>query len=109
MWISNQTSKGKICQHSAKMYIPYSRPCIFCFLFDSLCYNKEIMETEILKKIEEQQALINQIYRSVEKTRKYFQWTMIITVALFVLPLIGLLFAVPAFLSSFSQIQTFGL
>jgi hypothetical protein len=67
------------------------------------------MESEILKKIEEQDNKIDQIFISVEKTRKYFQWTMIITVALFVLPLIGLLFAVPAFLSSYSQIQSLGL
>lgn len=67
------------------------------------------METEILKKLEEQQAQINQIYVSVEKTRKYFQWTMIITVALFVLPLIGLMFAIPSFLGSYSQIQTLGI
>jgi hypothetical protein len=67
------------------------------------------METEIIKKLQEQEIKIEQIYVSVEKTRKYFQWTMIITVALFVLPLIGLLFAVPAFLSSYSQIQTLGL
>ena len=68
-----------------------------------------IMETEILKKLEDQQIKIDQIYESVEKTRKYFQWTMIITVALFVLPLIGLFFAIPSFLSQYSQIQTLGL
>ncbi len=67
------------------------------------------METEILKKLQEQEAKIEQIYISVEKTRKCFQWTMIITIALFVLPLIGLLFAVPAFLSSYSQIQSLGI
>ena len=67
------------------------------------------MDEELKRKIEEQGLKIDAIYASVEKTRKYFQWTMIITVALFVLPLIGLLFAVPAFLSSYSQIQTLGL
>ncbi len=67
------------------------------------------METEILKKLEEQQTQINLIYLSVEKTRKYFQWTMIITVALFILPLIGLFFAIPSFLSQYNQIQTLGL
>jgi hypothetical protein len=67
------------------------------------------METEILKKLEEQQVQINLIYLSVEKTRKYFQWTMIITLALFVLPLIGLFFAIPSFLAQYSQIQTLGL
>ncbi len=67
------------------------------------------MESEILKQIQEQEAKIEQIYISVEKTRKYFQWTMIITIVLFVLPLIGLIFAIPAFLSSYSQIQNLGL
>jgi hypothetical protein len=47
------------------------------------------------------EAKIDAIYASVEKTRTYFQWTLIISVVLFVLPLIGLLFAVPAFLSSY--------
>lgn len=67
------------------------------------------MEQDIIKKLEEQQIKIDQIFISVEKTRKYFQWTMIITVALFVLPLIGLMFAIPSFLSQYSQIQTLGL
>lgn len=52
---------------------------------------------------------IDQIYISVEKTRKYFLWTMIITVALFVLPLIGLIFAIPSFLSQYSQITSLDL
>ncbi len=45
---------------------------------------------------------VDKIYISVEKTRKYFQWTMYITVALFVLPLLGLMFVVPSFLSSYT-------
>ena len=47
---------------------------------------------------------INKIYESVEKTRKYFLWTMIITVILFVVPLIGLVFAIPSFIGQYSQI-----
>ncbi len=65
------------------------------------------MEQEIKQAIEAQQKKIELIYISVEKTRKYFLWTMIITVALFVLPLIGLLFAIPAFLSSYSTALNF--
>ncbi len=45
---------------------------------------------------------IDAIYKSVEKTRKYFLWTMIISVALFVLPLIGLMFAIPSFLQNYA-------
>ncbi len=60
------------------------------------------MENEILKKLEENKQKINEIYVSVEKTRKYFFWTMVITLAVVVLPLIGLLFVIPSFLSSYS-------
>jgi len=61
------------------------------------------MDDEILKKIEAQEKKLDDIYRSVEKTRNYFLWTMIITVALFVLPLIGLVFAIPQFLNAYSS------
>lgn len=48
-----------------------------------------------MKKLEEQEKKIDDIYKSVEKTRKYFLWTLIITVVTIVLPLIGLLIAIP--------------
>ena len=60
------------------------------------------MDNEILKKLEESDQKIDEIYKSVEKTRKYFLWTLIITLAVFVLPLIALLFIIPSFLSSYS-------
>ncbi len=59
-------------------------------------------EGEILKQVAETKKMVEEIYRSVEKTRKMFLWTMIISLALFVLPLIGLLFAIPQFLSAVS-------
>lgn len=56
------------------------------------------------------ESKINSIYVSVEKTRKYFLWTLIITVALVVLPMIGMVFALPMFMSSYvGQIQELGL
>ncbi|MDO8265133.1 MAG: hypothetical protein Q7T34_02055 [Candidatus Parcubacteria bacterium] len=58
------------------------------------------MEEEILKKIEAQDKKLEDIYDSVEKTRKYFLWTLIITVAMVVLPLIGILFLIPQFLNA---------
>lgn len=61
------------------------------------------METEIKQLIEAQQLKIDEIYKSVEKTRKYLWWTMIATIAFFVLPLIGLMFVVPSFISSYSS------
>lgn len=60
------------------------------------------METELKQIIEAQQKKIEEIYVSVEKTRKYLWWTMIATIVFFVLPLIGLMFIVPSFISSYS-------
>lgn len=57
------------------------------------------MEQEILKKIEEQNKKLDEIIADVEKMRKYFFWTLIITIAVVVLPLIALMFIIPQFLS----------
>lgn len=54
----------------------------------------------VIVKLEEQQQKIDRILVSVEKTRKYFKWTLIISVAVIVLPMIGLAFAIPAFLKT---------
>lgn len=67
------------------------------------------MEPNLDNKIKELEAKIDLIYTSVEKTRKYILWTAIITVAVVVLPLIGLIFAIPSFLSTFNDIQNLGL
>ncbi|MDQ3076967.1 MAG: hypothetical protein M3Q63_02880 [bacterium] len=61
------------------------------------------MESDILKKLEEQQIQINNIFKSVEKTRKYFLWTFIITIALFILPLIGVIIVLPTFISTYTE------
>ncbi|MDP3957342.1 MAG: hypothetical protein Q8Q10_02465 [bacterium] len=60
------------------------------------------MDEIILQKLVEQEKKIEAIYVSVEKTRKYFLWTLIISVGVVVLPLIGLMFAIPFFLSTMS-------
>ena len=55
------------------------------------------MDEVFLKKLEDQEKKIDAIYVSVEKTRKYFVWILILWVSLFVLPLIGIMFAIPFF------------
>ncbi len=68
------------------------------------------MDTELNKRIEEIEHKVELIYISVEKTRKYLLWTVIITVALFVLPLIGIAFAIPSFISTYTDtINTLGI
>jgi len=59
------------------------------------------VENDTAKKLEMLEAKIDAIYVSVEKTRKYFFWTMIITVVVLVVPIIGLLFAIPAFMTNY--------
>jgi type II secretory pathway component PulF len=63
------------------------------------------MEEEILKKLAEQEEKINAIYRSVEKTRKYFLWMLIVTVAMIIIPLIGLIFVIPQFLNIYNGVN----
>ncbi len=65
------------------------------------------MEAEILKKIQEQEIKIDAIYRSVEKMRKYFMWTFILSLVFFILPLLGLVFLLPSIWSSFTSLGAF--
>lgn len=67
------------------------------------------MENEILKRLEEQAKRIEEIFVSMEKTRKYFLWTLIISVAFVVLPLIGLMFVIPQFLNTLNMAGGLGL
>ncbi|MEI6581057.1 MAG: hypothetical protein WCO07_02700 [bacterium] len=58
---------------------------------------------ELKKKIEEQGIKIDAIYKSVEKTRKYFQVILWVTIIAIVLPMIGLVFMIPTFLSNYTN------
>ncbi len=59
------------------------------------------MNEELIKKIEAQEEKIDAIYVSVEKTRKYFLFIIWASVITFVLPAIGLMFAIPAFIDNY--------
>lgn len=59
------------------------------------------MEQEFTQRFAELEKKVNNIYISVEKTRKYFLWTMWTTIIMFVLPLVALAFVIPMFLSSY--------
>jgi len=62
------------------------------------------MDEEIKKKLQEQDEKLDRIYVSVEKTRKYFLWTMISTGVMFIVPLVGLAIVIPSLLQSLSSI-----
>lgn len=58
------------------------------------------MEQEILDKLKENEQKLDLLYASVEKTRKYFLWSLIFNILVFFLPLLGLIFIIPWFLKS---------
>ena len=64
------------------------------------------MDSEIQARFDAQDIELKKIYDSAEKTRKYFMWTLLITIGMMVLPLIGLLFALPSFIKAFSSISS---
>ena len=55
----------------------------------------------VREQIEENARRLDAIYESVEKTRKYFMASMIISIVVFVLPLIAAVILIPMFLDSY--------
>jgi len=73
-----------------------------CTLFMGYTYEMDANQDEdFAQRFAALEEKIEKIYISVEKTRKYFLWTLIISIALVVLPAIGLVFVIPQFLSSY--------
>ena len=58
------------------------------------------MELDMLSRLEAQEKKLDAIFRSVEKTRKYFLWTLIVTIVTVVVPILLLLLIAPWFLST---------
>ncbi len=58
------------------------------------------MDPELLKRFSELERKIEAIYQSSEKMRKIFLWTLIISAAFIILPLLGLGLVLPAFLKN---------
>ena len=61
-----------------------------------------MIDPELAAKLDEIGAKAERAYEASEKVRKYLFWTGVITIALIVLPLIGLVFAVPQFINSYT-------
>ena len=61
-----------------------------------------MIDPELAAKLDEIRAIADNAYQSAESTRKYLFWTGVVTIALIVLPLIGLAFAIPQFISSYT-------
>lgn len=63
------------------------------------------MDEQLTQAVEQLNKKIDAVYSSVEQTRKYFLWTLIISVLAVVLPLIGLILIIPSFLNLYSGLS----
>jgi hypothetical protein len=63
------------------------------------------MDQELKNRLDALQAKIDATYTSAEKTRKYFLIAMIVSLAAVLLPIIGLFFAIPSFLTTYSDLS----
>ena len=61
------------------------------------------MEPSVKDQLEAQGKKIDRIYESVEKTRRYFLIILSITIAMVVLPFIGLIFIIPSFIEIYTS------
>ena len=61
------------------------------------------MEPSVKDQLEAQGKKIDAIYESVEKTRRYFLIILWITIAMVVLPFIGLIFIIPSFIEIYTS------
>lgn len=60
-------------------------------------------EEQILKIVKQNQEILQKTYKSAEKTRKYFLFSAIFTVIMFVLPIIGLVVIIPMFINTYLE------
>ncbi|HVB20224.1 MAG TPA: hypothetical protein VNF51_03025 [Candidatus Paceibacterota bacterium] len=61
-----------------------------------------MIDPELAVKLEEISAKADKAYRAAESVRKYLFWTGVVTIALIVLPAIGLIFVIPQFIASYT-------
>lgn len=64
-------------------------------------------DQELRDRLKTLEGKVDKIFISSEKTRKYFLWMLIVTLVLFILPLIGLVFVIPSLLDTYSSIGNF--
>ena len=62
------------------------------------------MEQEILQKLGEMEKKLEESIKMVRQMRQYFFWALIISLAVVILPIIGLLFAIPSFISTYGNL-----
>ena len=65
--------------------------------------NEEILQ-RLEARMETSEKKIDAIYESMRKIQLYFKWTFIVTVVLFVLPLIAMVFILPTLMNNITSL-----
>lgn len=66
-----------------------------------------MIDPELSARLDALEAKVEAAYKAAEQVRKWMFWTGVVTVALIVVPAIGLVFAIPQFLNYYQQIGNF--
>lgn len=64
------------------------------------------MDPQLIQRLDAIEKKIEAAYTSAEKTRKYIFWTMVVTIAVVVLPLVFLPFAIGQLMSTYNDFNT---
>jgi len=56
---------------------------------------------DLIKKLDGLEQKMDESTRQITSLRRYFMWTLIISAAVVILPIIGLIIAIPQFLSTY--------
>lgn len=62
------------------------------------------MDDETRNKLDEFARKLEEVRHSVEQIKKYFLWMLVISIIFVVLPLVGLMFAIPNFLNIYGSL-----
>jgi hypothetical protein len=62
-----------------------------------------MIDPELLARLDALEVKVDKAYRASETVRKYLFWTGIVSIALVVLPMIGLVFAIPSFIGNYTS------
>ena len=62
-----------------------------------------MIDPELARKLDEIGEKADLAYQAAEKVRKYLFWTGVITAVLVIIPAIGLAFAIPQFINTYTS------
>lgn len=66
-----------------------------------------MIDPELAARLDAIEAKVDAAYKAADKARAYLFWTGVVTIVLFIVPLIGLIFALPSFFNYYSSISSF--